>query len=152
MSKVSKICGVDAEAIAALLSLEIGELREKLSYVDGYKDLSDWLDDGFEYDMDDYEVDEDDIELYDEDEDEDEDDGYWDSDDDDEDDTPYDDDCDDDDDDYGDDEVDTPSLTDEERELADAIIDDIDNGRYTIATIKGVYPSQVVDYVASYVD
>lgn len=50
------------------------------------------------------------------------------------------------------DEVDTPSLTSEEKELADSIIDDIDNGRYSIDTIRGIYSSNIVDYVADYVD
>lgn len=131
MSKVSRICGVDAEAIAALLSLEIGELREKLAYADGHDDFSEWLKDDFEFDADDYEVDEDEIDLED---DEDEDDDYCED---------YDDE---DDDDYEDDDEEI-SLPSDQEDLAEEIASDIRDGKYTITSIIGVYSDEFIGRV-----
>lgn len=130
MSKVSKICGIDAEAIAALLSLEIGELREKLAYADGNDDFSDWLEDEFEFEADDFEVDEDDIELEDNDDDDDDYEDY--------------DDCEDEDDDYWDRDDDEVTLPSDQEDLAQEIARDIRDGKYTVASIMGAYTDEFI--------
>lgn len=151
MSRISRICGVDAEAVKALLEMELGELREITARLDADQTVEDFLMEDFEYDVDEYEVEEDEIDLADdEDEDDDEDTCYNED--------SWEEDCEDEDDYCEEDceeceaDANIPCLTDEERGLADAIIDDIDNGHYTLDTIKAVYPSQIVDYVAAYVD
>lgn len=149
MSKISRFCGVDAEAVKALLEMELGELREITARLDADQTVEDFLMEDFEYDAEEYEVEEDEIDLADdEDEDDDEDTCYceddWEEDFDEEDECYEEEEC--------EADVNIPCLTDEERGLADAIVDDIDNGHYTLDTIKAVYPSQIVEYVAAYVD
>lgn len=124
------------EVVEKLLSLTVGDLREKLAHADSDWYLDEWVND---YDgLDDVEVEHDDDYDCDDDwDDEDYDNDYEDDDYEDEDDE---------------DEDDTPSLSGDERELADAIVDDIDNGRYTLDTIKGVYAPEIVKYVETYID
>lgn len=123
---------VDLEKLKDLLDdWSVGEVREILAYADSDKGFLDYLKE--EYDIDPEEDWEDDEDCFD-DEDDSEDD-YEDDDDEDE--------C---------EEVETPSLTDEEKALADGIIDDIDNGRYSISVIENVYPNHIVSYIKDYVD
>lgn len=115
---------VDLEKLKNLLDdWSIGEVREILAYADSDKGFLDYLKE--EYDIDPEEDWEDDEDCFDDEDDSDED--------------EY-------------DEVETPSLTDEERTLADGIIDDIDNGRYSISVIENVYPNHIVSYIKNYVD
>lgn len=129
------------EIVEKLLGLTIGDLRERLAHADADWFLDEWVNDydgladikAEDEEWDNYDDDDwDDEDFGDEEEDEEED-NYWDDDED-------------------EDEEDTPSLTDEERELADSIVNDIDNGHYTLDVIKGVYSSQIVDYVENNID
>lgn len=128
---------VDLEKLKDLLdNWSVGEVRELLAYVASDEGFLDYIKD--EYDV---EPDED-----------------WDNDDNSLDD--YDDEEDYDDEDYEDYEEDesyeasTPRvhLSDEEAELADKIIEDIDNQRYTISAIENLYPSHIIAYIKDYVD
>lgn len=151
MSKVNKFCDVSAESIKYLLSLSVGELREKLAYEDAIQSLEDFIADDLDgFDADDYEVDEDEVELYDEDDYEDDEEDW------DDDDEPYEDSKDDEDsnDDYGDDEYDDPEvdadeLPSDQRALAYQIAEDIRANKYSAASLAGLYSE---DFIAAVVN
>lgn len=108
----------------------IGELRENLAYLDSDEGFLDYLD--REYDL---ELDED----YEEEDSCEEDDSY------DEDDYEEDDDC-------VEDAGPRVHLSDEEADLADSIVDDIDNGKYTLSAIENLYPDHIITYIKGMVD
>lgn len=125
---------MDSERFDELISLSIGELREKLAYEDSEATFESFLVEyGWIDEKDDYEE-EDDWDPEDEDwEDEDEDEDW----------------------DYNDGENNAVEeainpfsvLTDEESELADHIADDIKCGKYSLDAIEGLYSEELIDAV-----
>ena len=120
------------ERLEELLSLSIGEIREMLAYEDAEDTLekflneNGWIETGDSHD-DDYEED------YDEDDD-------WDFDEDDEEEG------------YSGEPGDEELPNQEEEDLAISIAADIDDGKYSISTIVGLYSQDIVDRIKYLID
>ena len=131
----------DTERLEELLGKDIGEIREMLAYEDANDTFEDFLTNNGWIDGVSYEDDEDDED-------------YADPDDEDEDEDYDNDDWDDDEDDYDDeDEVETPSnLSSEEEALAQSIASDIDDCKYSIDAIRGLYDSRIIERIEYLID
>lgn len=125
----------DTERLEELLGKDIGEIREMLAYEDADDTFEDFLTsngwiDGVSYEDD--EDDEDYADPDDEDEDEEYDNDDWDDD---------------------EDEVETPSnLSSEEEALAQSIASDIDDCKYSIDAIRGLYDSRIIERIEYLID
>lgn len=133
------------DSLEELLNMNIGEIREMLAHEDSdssfraflieggwIEDTDNEYDDNDDYEDDDYDDEEDD--NYDEDEDDD-----WD-DDEEEDSTP------------SASSSGMVSLSGEKESLAQSIANDIDNGAYTLDTIRPIYDSEIVNRVEYLID
>ena len=127
----------DTERLEELLGKDIGEIREMLAYEDANDTFEDFLSKNGWIDGVSYEDDED-YAIPDDDEDEED----------------YDDDWEDDEDEYDDeDEVKTPSnLSSEEEALAQSIASDIDDCKYSIDAIRGLYDSRIIERIEYLID
>lgn len=109
----------------SLMDLTIGDLREKMAYLDSDIELRDFLDslltedefDDWTEDSEDYDEDYDDEDEYYEDEDEDEEESYWD--------------C----------------LDDDARNTAELVADDIKKGNYSLEVASTVLSKEIIDVV-----
>ena len=121
------------ERLEELLSLSIGEIREMLAYEDAEDTLEKFLNENGWIETDDSHDDD-----YEEDYDEDDD---WDYDEDD-----------DEEEDYNSEPGDEKLPSQEEEDLAVSIATDIDDGKYSISTIVGLYPQDIVNRIKYLID